>query len=128
MAGADIAAMLLRAALGLTLVAHGWNHVWGGGKLTGTTRWFRQIGLRPARLHAVLASVTELFAGAALILGALTPFASAAAFGTLFVALRHESSEERILHLPPRRGLRVRADDHDCRERSGCAWRRPDFS
>jgi putative oxidoreductase len=45
----DVTALLLRATLGVTMLAHGWNHAFGGGKLTGTARWFASIGMRPAR-------------------------------------------------------------------------------
>jgi uncharacterized membrane protein YphA (DoxX/SURF4 family) len=32
----DVTALLLRATLGVTMAAHGWNHAFDGGKLTGT--------------------------------------------------------------------------------------------
>jgi putative oxidoreductase len=59
----DLAALLLRATVGGTVIAHGWNHVFGGGRLPGTARWFESIGIRPGRLHAVFATVTERGAG-----------------------------------------------------------------
>ncbi|MDX6216655.1 MAG: putative oxidoreductase [Frankiales bacterium] len=46
----DVAALLLRLALGVTMVAHGWNHWRGGGRVEGTARWFGGLGLQPARL------------------------------------------------------------------------------
>jgi putative oxidoreductase len=85
--GSDLASVLLRATVGGTLLAHGWNHVWGGGRLAGTARWFESIGIRPGRVHALLASVTELVGGAMLVLGLLTPLAAATAVGTMTVAL-----------------------------------------
>jgi uncharacterized membrane protein YphA (DoxX/SURF4 family) len=48
----DIAALLLRATLGGTMIAHGWNHAFGGGRLPGTATWFESIGIRPGPLHA----------------------------------------------------------------------------
>ena len=87
MDGSDLASVLLRATVGGTLLAHGWNHVWGGGRLAGTARWFESIGIRPGRVHALLASVTELVGGAMLVLGLLTPLAAATAVGTMAVAL-----------------------------------------
>ncbi|HEX7167157.1 MAG TPA: DoxX family protein [Acidimicrobiales bacterium] len=87
MTGISIAAVLLRVTLGVTMLAHGWNHVWGGGKLPGTARWFASIGMRASRFQATVASVTELVAGALLLLGLLTPFACAAVVGTMVVAL-----------------------------------------
>ncbi len=82
----DLAIMLLRLVVGLTVVAHGYNHLWGGGGLAGTTRWFGSLGLRPPRLHAVLSGVGELVAGASLAIGFLTAPAAAFVVGTMVVA------------------------------------------
>lgn len=84
--GTNLALMLLRAQLGLVMVAHGWNHLFGGGKLDGTARWFESIGMRPGRLHAWSASVTELVSGVLLLLGFLTPLAAAGVVGVMVVA------------------------------------------
>jgi len=84
--GVDIAALLLRLALGVTMIAHGYNHIWGGGKIAGTAGWFESLGLRPGKLHAWLASLTELGAGAMLILGVLNPLAAAGVVGVMVVA------------------------------------------
>jgi putative oxidoreductase len=85
--GLDIGALLLRVALGITMLAHGYNHVWGGGKLAGTARWFESIGIRPGRVHALLASLTELAVAPLLFLGLLTPLAAAGVLGVMLVAL-----------------------------------------
>jgi putative oxidoreductase len=69
------------------LVAHGYNHIFGGGKIAGTASWFAGLGMRPGWLHAWTASLTELGAGVLLILGLLTPLASAGVIGTMTVAL-----------------------------------------
>src|SRR5260370_831848 len=87
MDGADIASLILRVAIGGTMLAHGWNHAFRGGRLPGTGRWFESIGLRPGRLHALMANGTELGAGVLLVLGALTPLAAAGVAGTMLVAL-----------------------------------------
>jgi putative oxidoreductase len=87
MVGVDIAALVLRLAVGGTMIAHGWNHGFGGGRLPGTARWFESIGIRPGWVHALFATVAELGAGALLILGLLTPLAAAAVVGTMVVAL-----------------------------------------
>jgi putative oxidoreductase len=81
------AALFLRAALGITMVAHGWNHAFRGGKLPGTARWFESIGIKPGKVHALLATVTELGSGVLLLLGFLTPLAAAGVVGTMLVAL-----------------------------------------
>jgi putative oxidoreductase len=87
MTGVNIAALVLRLAVGGTMIAHGWNHAFGGGKLPGTARWFESIGIRPGRVHAVFATLTEFGAGALLVLGLLTPLAAAGVVGTMVVAL-----------------------------------------
>ncbi|MFD3510220.1 DoxX family protein [Nocardia sp. NPDC058666] len=83
----DTAALILRLTLGAVVLAHGVNHAWGGGKLAGTAGWFASIGLRPGKLHAVLATVTEIASGLLLIVGLLTPFAAAAVVSTMTVAM-----------------------------------------
>ena len=55
--------MLLRLILGVTMIAHGYNHIWGGGKIEGTAGWFASLGMKPGIVHAWLASITELVAG-----------------------------------------------------------------
>jgi putative oxidoreductase len=86
MTDADTAALILRVALGVTLIAHGRNHGWGEGGLQGTTNWFESIGLRPARIHAAVSAYMEVAAGLALLLGLLVPFAAAAGVGVMTVA------------------------------------------
>ena len=85
--GINIAALLLRVILGITMIAHGYNHIWGGGKIAGTAGWFESMGLKPGILHAWLASLTEVGAGVLLIAGLLTPLAAAGVVGTMTVAL-----------------------------------------
>ncbi|MDQ1705866.1 MAG: putative oxidoreductase [Frankiaceae bacterium] len=87
MRNVDIASILLRAALAITMFAHGWNHAFRGGKLAGTGRWFESIGIRPGRVHALLATLTELGVAPLLALGLLTPLAAAGVLGVMVVAL-----------------------------------------
>ena len=68
-------------------MAHGYNHVFRGGKIAGTGRWFESLGMKPGKLHAWLASGTELAAGAGLVVGLLTPLAAGACAGVMLVAL-----------------------------------------
>ncbi len=82
----DTASLILRLVLGVTLIAHGWNHGFGPGGLKGTAGWFESIGLRPAKVHAAVSSYLELAAGAALVVGFLVPFAAAAGVGIMTVA------------------------------------------
>lgn len=82
----DLAVLLLRIMVGLTMMAHGYNHLWGGDGLAGTARWFGSLGMRPPKLHAVLSGVGEITAGAVLAIGLLTPLAAAFVIGTMVVA------------------------------------------
>jgi putative oxidoreductase len=83
--GKDVASLVLRAAIGGTLVAHGVRH---GRSLDGTARWFGSIGFKEPRLQAAASAVVEVGAGAALIAGAGTPLAASAVVGTMAVAAR----------------------------------------
>ena len=78
--------LILRVSVGATMIAHGYNHIYRGGKIEGTGRWFESLGMKPGILHAWLASATELAAGGALVLGLLTPWAAGALIGTMLVA------------------------------------------
>jgi putative oxidoreductase len=78
--------LLLRVVVGITMIAHGWNHWRGGGRIAGTARWFAGLGLRHGELQAWLSVVTELGAGVLLILGLLTPLACAAVISVMLVA------------------------------------------
>lgn len=82
----NVGLLVLRVVVGATMIAHGINHVWRGGKIPGTARWFASLGMRPGVLHAWLASGTELVAGSMLVLGLLTPLAAGACAGVMLVA------------------------------------------
>ena len=82
----DFALFLLRCALGGVMLAHGINHIIGGGKIAGTGRWFESLGMRPGWFHAWLASLTEIGAGVLLVLGLFTPLGAAGAVGVMVVA------------------------------------------
>lgn len=83
---ADLALLVLRVAVGAVFLAHGLNHIYGGGKIAGTGRWFESLGMRPGRVHAWMASLTEVGAGALLVLGLATPLAAAGVVGVMLVA------------------------------------------
>jgi putative oxidoreductase len=82
----DVTLLMIRLIVGLTMVAHGWNHALGGGKIPGTARWFESLGLRPGRAHAWLSVATEVGCGLALAAGFLTPLAAGGLLGTMLVA------------------------------------------
>jgi putative oxidoreductase len=82
----DLALLVFRWGIGAVMLAHGINHIVGGGKIAGTARWFGSMGMRPPLVQAWLASLTEVGAGVLLVLGLLTPFGAAGVIGVMFVA------------------------------------------
>ncbi|MFE2884947.1 DoxX family protein [Streptomyces sp. NPDC059272] len=87
MSDADVAVLLLvRVVVGLVMLLHGLNHWRGGGRIEGTARWFTGLGLRQGVLQAWASVVTEVGAGALLVLGLLTQFACAAVISVMLVA------------------------------------------
>src|SRR5258708_440174 len=65
----ELALLLVRVIVGITMIAHGYNHWRRGGRIAGTARWFSGLGLRHGTLQAWMSVVTELGAGALLIMG-----------------------------------------------------------
>lgn len=86
MTATDLALLLIRVVIGVTMIMHGYNHWRGGGKIAGTAGWFSSLGLRHGTLQAWLSVVTEIAAGILLIVGLLTPFACAAVVSVMLVA------------------------------------------
>jgi len=82
----DLALLIFRCAIGGVFIAHGVNHIFGGGKIEGTGRWFESLGMKPGIVHAWVASITEIGAGALLVLGLLTAFGGAGVVGVMLVA------------------------------------------
>jgi len=82
----NLALLVFRCALGAVMLAHGINHIFGGGKIAGTGRWFASLGMKPGILHAWLASLMEVVGGVLLVLGLLTPFGGAVIIGVMLVA------------------------------------------
>ena len=80
----DFALLLLRCGVGAVMLAHGINHI--RPNIDGTASWFGSMGMKPPKLHAWLASITEIGCGLLLVVGLLTPFAAAGVVGVMFVA------------------------------------------
>jgi putative oxidoreductase len=73
--------LIMRVVFGLALAAHGSQKLFGwfgGHGLTGTKRFFGQLGFRAPLAMAVLAGLAELGGGVLLALGLATPLAAAA--------------------------------------------------
>jgi putative oxidoreductase len=89
-ANAGLEAIILRAPIGLILVAHGSQKLFawfGGYGLEGTGQWMASVGLTPGFLMALSAGSAEFFGGLALILGLFTRPAAAVTALTMLVAL-----------------------------------------
>lgn len=82
----NLALLALRVAIGLTMAAHGYGKFFTGGRIAGTAGWFDSMGMRPGKVHAVLAASGEVVAGLFLALGLLTSFAALGFVGLMTVA------------------------------------------
>src|SRR3984957_3278062 len=78
--------LVVRLAGGLALAAHRYATIFQGGRRAGTARWSESIGMRPGRLHAPLAALTEIAGGVLFACGLLTPLAAAAIVALMLVA------------------------------------------
>jgi putative oxidoreductase len=82
----NLALLVLRLVIGLGFAAHGAQKLFGafgGDGIAGTGRFLEQVGLRPGRLNALAAGVSELAGGLLIAVGLATPFAAAALIGVM---------------------------------------------
>lgn len=82
--------LILRLALGGIFFAHGAQKLfgWFGGRgLAGHTGFLESLGVKPARLMALVSTFGELFGGLGLLFGFLTPIAAAGPIGSMAVAI-----------------------------------------
>ncbi len=86
MTAIDTGLLILRVVTGITLAAHGYQKMFRGGRIAGTARWFDSIGMKPGRIHAYAASLTEMGAGLLFAAGLLTPLAAAGMIAVMIVA------------------------------------------
>ena len=80
----NLALLIVRVVVGVTLALHGIQKIRGG--LDGVARWFDSMGMRPGHLHARFAAFGEIAAGGCLALGLLTTFAGLGFVGLMAVA------------------------------------------
>lgn len=83
---ADTALLVLRLALGPMLFAHGYQKLFMGGRIDGTAGWFESMGMKPGRVNAWAAAITETTTGVLMTVGFLTPLAAAGMVGVMVVA------------------------------------------
>jgi putative oxidoreductase len=85
----DTGLLVLHAVVGLLLVGHGSQKLFGlfhGHGVEGTAGFFDSLGLRPARLHALSAGTAELVGGALIALGLLVPLGAALIVAVMLAA------------------------------------------
>jgi putative oxidoreductase len=86
----DLALIVLRLTVGLLLVGHGAQKLFGwfgGHGLNGTAQWSASIGFRPARAWALLAGILELGGGLLFTLGMFTPLGSLGIGASMLTAI-----------------------------------------
>lgn len=84
--GTDVGLLLLRFAVGGTFFAHGMQKVfglWGGPGITGFAQVLDGFGFTQSVTLAWVTGITELVAGAFVVLGVLTPLAAAGLLGIM---------------------------------------------
>ena len=85
----DLALLVLRLVVGGLVAAHGAQSLFGafgGGGLGGNTAFLAGLGLRPARLWALLAGLAEFGGGALVLLGLLYPLAPVGVLAVMAMA------------------------------------------
>ncbi len=85
----SIALLMLRLVVGLTLVVHGTQKLFGwfaGSGLARLRQGFEKQGFKPAWLWVSFVILGEVGGGLSVALGFLTPLGAAGIFGTMFMA------------------------------------------
>lgn len=88
--GTDIGLLLLRLGIGVVVFAHGAQKVfglWGGPGIAGFAGNLAGFGFQQATTLSWVAGITELVAGACIVLGLFTPLAAAAVFAIMVNAV-----------------------------------------
>lgn len=86
----DLGLLIIRLVFGLTFAAHGTQKLFGwfgGYGLAGTGGWLESIGLKPGKLMAAMAGVSELGGGLLLALGLWTPIGALLMVAAMLVAI-----------------------------------------
>jgi putative oxidoreductase len=86
----ELGLLILRLVVGLALVAHGTQKLFGwfgGYGIAGTGSYLEQLGFKPGRVQAALSGVAEAGGGLLLAVGLVTSLAAAAVISVMFVAI-----------------------------------------
>jgi putative oxidoreductase len=81
----DLGLLIIRIALGVVMIAHGWQK-YAQNSIDGTRQGFTQMGVPFPELAAPGVTALEIFGGAAIILGLLTPLVGLAYAATMIGA------------------------------------------
>lgn len=87
----EIGRLTARVVIGGLFVGHGTQKLFGwfdGPGMAGTEQMMGALQMRPTRLNALAAGVSETAGGALLIAGAATPLAATGLIGTMITAIR----------------------------------------
>jgi putative oxidoreductase len=86
----DVGVLILRVFIGLVLVAHGSQKLFGwfsGPGLKGFTGWMAAMGLKPASIWGLMGALSEFGGGLLLALGLLNPLGSLGIIGAMLMAI-----------------------------------------
>ena len=86
----QIGRLAARAVIGGLFIGHGTQKLFGwfgGPGLSGTEQMMGALEMRPTRVNAIAAGLSETAGGALLVLGAATPVAAASLIGTMATAI-----------------------------------------
>jgi len=86
----DVVVLVLRVVLGVLLIGHGSQKLFGwfgGYGLTGTGGFMESLGMKPGRVMAAAAGLSEFVGGALLVVGFLVPVGALLIAGVMTVAI-----------------------------------------
>ncbi|MCL4535804.1 MAG: DoxX family protein [Bacteroidetes bacterium] len=86
----DVGLLILRIVIGVVFMGHGSQKLFGwfgGGSLSGQTRFAESLGLRPARLWALISALGEFLGGLGVLVGLLTPIAATGILASMLIAI-----------------------------------------
>ncbi|BBX17544.1 hypothetical protein CRI77_21860 [Mycolicibacterium duvalii] len=92
----NLGLLLLRVAVGVLLVGHGLQKMfgwWGGEGLSGFREYLTDVGFRHADILSYVAAGGQILAGVLLIVGLFTPVAAAGALAYLVTAILAEAMD-----------------------------------